>query len=331
MVDNTPIVVTKAGESVYTEPEGKEEHEDGSLINETVITQDGTILEIEEIDHQNQDIDFEYNDDNDQEEEEIPAEQEFETVYVEEYIEEEHLDDQIDFDFIIEKDDIQTEGDDQEYEDEDEVYEEAEIEEMASDVHMSEAIEDEVIVVAKEEEIQANEEINDALFPYMELRDGYYYCQQCPKDYSKRRSAINHIVTDHHVDRNNLVISDYKENPNATYQCEICSRKFSYKKIRDNHQLLHGPDGNLMHKCNCCMLYFESHKEMESHLFAEHLKTLTCPFEECEKVFDYPHKVKKHVLFAHSNGKNYKQTVQDFSCEKCGNKITLCLLIEKII
>lgn len=115
--------------------------------------------------------------------------------------------------------------------------------------------------------------------------------------------------------------------------CKFCGRRYRTEDRMNKHIFEHGnsvmifefepfspkktsffyhtgPDGNLVHKCDCCFIYFESEQERNEHREAEHKEKLTC--FSCVRTFG-----NLRCLQAH-NRTHHKGEKKEVTCHKCG-------------
>lgn len=60
-------------------------------------------------------------------------------------------------------------------------------------------------------------------------------------------------------------------------------RQKSYLPTQHIYLLLPGPDGSLVHPCNCCLKFFKTAQERDVHKEAEHKEKLSCKM--CDRSF----------------------------------------------
>lgn len=185
-----------------------------------------------------------------------------------------------------------------------------------------------------------NVELNDELSSHIEQTKDQFLCRYCPKQYQKLRPALNHLRIDHAIiTEEEQVLLFERSRPQRTetvFTCDICSKSFAYKNLLRSHRALHGDEGEMVFKCNCCSLHFDTMRSMHTHLYEEHLDELKCTHDGCDKIFDYPIKLKKHIKFAHMRIANADSKANikklDFVCEICGKLLTMrFILIEFIL
>lgn len=75
-----------------------------------------------------------------------------------------------------------------------------------------------------------------------------------------------------------------------------------------------GPDGSLVHRCDCCLKYFGSDEERNAHRDTEHKEKLSCRI--CNRTFGNLRCLAAHNR-AHHKGK-------EVTCQKCG-EFHVCL------
>lgn len=181
-------------------------------------------------------------------------------------------------------------------------------------------IEEEAIV----EQVFLNDETNDEeeLSSYVDIINGSSYnCKFCPKIYQKYNMTVKHLRSEHQIvlpnynyDNSNRYRKPQKE---LDWKCQYCPRKYTSKRLVERHEKVHGPSGDLIHKCSCCLLYFHTLEEMESHQYSIHKDRLVCKVQTCSKRFDHPEKLVSHTKYAHSN-KKASVKKYNFVCQLCG-------------
>lgn len=182
-------------------------------------------------------------------------------------------------------------------------------------------IEDETIVIERvfpNDDANEDEELNN----YLEIvNESSYNCKLCPKIYQKKNISVKHLRSEHQIvlqnynyDNSNRYRKPQKE---LDWKCRFCPRKYTSKRLVERHEKVHGPTGDLVHKCSCCLLYFHTVEEMESHQYSEHEDRLLCKVENCNKRFDHPEKLVSHTKYAHSSKKGSVKKY-NFVCQLCG-------------
>lgn len=148
-----------------------------------------------------------------------------------------------------------------------------------------------------------------------------FSCKLCPKIYQKRHITIKHLKAEHCItlrhynyDSSNRYRKPQKD---LDWKCRFCARKYTSKRLAERHETVHGPNGDLLHKCSCCPLFFLTTEEMETHQHTEHEDKLYCKAENCNKKFDHPEKLVSHTKYAHSN-KKASVRKYNFVCQLCG-------------
>ncbi|CRL04976.1 CLUMA_CG018193, isoform A [Clunio marinus] len=193
-----------------------------------------------------------------------------------------------------------------------------------SDDHLNnEVIEDDAIVIETYEEIFESEQLYDEdseLAEYIEIVNASsFQCKFCPKIYQKKNITIKHLKTEHQI-----VIQNYnydntnryrKPQKELMFKCFFCPKRYTSMRLMERHQKVHGPEGNLIHKCSCCVKYFETNEERNSHQINEHENRLKC--DECNKIFEQPDKLVSHMKYAHL-GKKLSVKKYNFVCQLCG-------------
>lgn len=166
------------------------------------------------------------------------------------------------------------------------------------------------------------DEFSEEFANYVEVdNDSSFHCKLCPRIYQKQNITVKHLKTEHQIvlrhynyDNSNRYRKPQKD-PN--WKCQYCAKKYTSKRLVERHQKIHGPLGDLIYKCSCCRLYFQTIAEMEAHQSAEHEDRLMCKVEGCDKKFDLPEKLISHANYAHSNRKSSLKKY-NFVCQLCG-------------
>lgn len=179
--------------------------------------------------------------------------------------------------------------------------------------------------VAYEENVNKQAlENDDNIDEYLLINDQQQYCcKLCPKIYQKKNISIKHLKKDHQIELKNYNYENTsnryrKPQRDLAFSCKYCRRKFTSAKLLEKHQINHGVDGNLIYKCSCCRLYFETQTEVESHQNSVHEDRLKCNIADCSKRFDHPEKLLSHKKYAHSSKKNVVRKKYIFMCTRCG-------------
>lgn len=96
--------------------------------------------------------------------------------------------------------------------------------------------------------------------------------------------------------------------------CEICNKVFSSSQTFSNHMKLHSKD--LEFKCEICRKCFVSRSvlgnHMKTHDDSYKVARFDCP--HCDKVFNHPSNLKRHIRTAHFEHSDKKL----YSCPECG-------------
>lgn len=83
--------------------------------------------------------------------------------------------------------------------------------------------------------------------------------------------------------------------------------------------LISGPDGSLIHKCDCCPNYFRTTEERDAHTTTEHNDTVICDI--CEKPFRSSKSLQWHNYICHRERvPTQRKKVAEFKCKYCGRK-----------
>lgn len=159
------------------------------------------------------------------------------------------------------------------------------------------------------------------ILQYLTIDNDQFQCKLCPKLYSKKNISIKHLKKEHKI-----IISSFnydnsnryrKPQKNPIWKCKYCPKKYTSAKMVERHEKVHGKEGNLIHKCNCCSLYFRTTDEMENHQIESHADRLVCDVEDCQKRFDHPEKLFSHKKYSHSE-KKLQPKKYSFVCAVCG-------------
>lgn len=169
------------------------------------------------------------------------------------------------------------------------------------------------------ETIHENEEILEYK-SYIEKISDKYHCKICPKAYLNLNISIKHLKSVH-----NILITNYNyEDANRSrkplkspkHKCKFCARKYTSLILLKKHEIVHGKNGDLIHKCVCCPSYFEDKTKLDNHQNAEHKDRLECL--ECKKKFNHPEKLVNHMKYKHQTEKKFKVKKYSFVCSVCG-------------
>lgn len=137
----------------------------------------------------------------------------------------------------------------------------------------------------------------DNIIPF-KLNEKQFDCQICTATYSKLRSLVRHMNSNHF---NN-------------FSCEYCGSQFGSLRLLKNHLQSH--EGGSF-PCPKCDKVFKSAIYRSNHIRVTHLKHLlrTCPY--CPERFNSNYSRTKHIRIAH------KPNSQLFKCETCGKGFDL--------
>lgn len=176
---------------------------------------------------------------------------------------------------------------------------------------------------------QEHDNVEDELKEFVKIVNGSsFQCQLCPKIYQKRNITVMHLKTEHQIVLSNYIYDGHNRHrrpqKDLNFKCRFCPRSYTSRKFVERHEILHGPAGDLVHKCSCCQLYFENDERLVEHQIAEHNDKLVCQADNCGKRFDHPEKLIGHVRYAHSKKTLVRK--YNFVCERCGK--FSCQLIE---
>ncbi|XP_070491850.1 zinc finger protein 420-like [Chironomus tepperi] len=159
------------------------------------------------------------------------------------------------------------------------------------------------------------------ILQYLTIDNDQFLCKLCPKIYSKRNISVKHLKKEHKIVLSNFNYDNTnryrKPQKNQVWKCKYCPKKYTSAKTVERHEKVHGKDGNLIHKCTCCTLYFQTIEDMEDHQFQSHTDRLVCDIQDCLKRFDNPEKLFSHKKYSHSENK-YQPKKYSFVCSVCG-------------
>lgn len=87
-----------------------------------------------------------------------------------------------------------------------------------------------------------------------------------------------------------------------------------------------GIDGSLLHKCDCCSLYFKTTEERDEHTTTEHNEKIVC--EICDKTFRSLKSLQWHNYALHKEREDddnpeKPQRKAEFKCKYCGKAYRL--------
>lgn len=148
-----------------------------------------------------------------------------------------------------------------------------------------------------------------------------YRCNHCPIQYVSPYLAGKHLEKEHGIVLKELVKTlqyDREYTRERKYQCRFCGRMYANEKALEKHVLLHGPDGRLIHKCQCCAQHFETEEEVLLHGKTEHPERLLCV--ECDIVFREHEKLVRHRNQQHVEEKIIKK--YHYVCPICGKSFS---------
>lgn len=198
------------------------------------------------------------------------------------------------------------------------------IEEVVDESFADQDDEPGIITIERIDEIKVgknDEKAGDELSAVVDIvNDSSFQCKLCPKMYQKKNITVMHLKTAHQIVLGNYNYGDHnryrKPQKDLNFKCRFCPKLYTSRKFVDRHELLHGPSGDLIHKCCCCQLYFETEEKKDAHQFAQHNDKLVCKVENCDKRFDNPEKLVGHVRYAHSKTVTVRK--YNFVCQLCG-------------
>lgn len=148
-----------------------------------------------------------------------------------------------------------------------------------------------------------------------------YRCNHCPIQYVSPYLAGKHLEKEHGIVLKELLKTlqyDREYTRERKYQCRYCERMYANEKALEKHVILHGPDGRLIHKCQCCALHFETEEEVLYHGKVEHPDRLLC--YECDIVFREHEKLVRHRNHQHVGEKIIKK--YHYVCPTCGKSFS---------
>jgi hypothetical protein len=171
----------------------------------------------------------------------------------------------------------------------------------------------------QQERMEAAQKLLDEHYRKLDVDVDTYECKQCPKRYTTKPFMLKHLKEDHKVELNIQFPTNRQTTVNhidrdRRYNCQYCDRSYIGMTSLTKHTALHGPNGELRHKCSCCTKFFATEAEQEAHQIAEHLPKLECSF--CSKRFKDPEAQAAHIRFKHSEEKKKNKAV--FMCNMCG-------------
>lgn len=171
------------------------------------------------------------------------------------------------------------------------------------------------------ENVISKSDDENEILQYLTIDNDQFQCKLCPKIYSKQNISIKHLKKEHKIVINSFNYDNAnryrKPQKNQIWKCKYCPKKYTSAKTVERHEKVHGKDGNLIHKCPCCSLYFHTIQEMENHQFESHADRLVCDVENCHKRFEHPERLLSHKKYSHSE-KKYHPKKYLFVCTVCG-------------
>lgn len=103
------------------------------------------------------------------------------------------------------------------------------------------------------------------------------------------------------------------------FQLLLYSLIFVYEKIQFHAIIRLGPDGSLVHRCDCCTIYFKTTEERDAHSQTAHKEKAVCKI--CNQTFRSLFRLQQHDRSFHAEGKpkiKRKPIKQHYFCAKCG-------------
>ncbi|XP_045489086.1 zinc finger protein 624-like isoform X1 [Pieris rapae] len=126
-------------------------------------------------------------------------------------------------------------------------------------------------------------------------------CDECDKVYNKRASLLAH----------------QRSHKPGFFYCDDCQRTFKSKAILSTHlkrHLRHAKDDAWRYKCNDCDEKFKVKRNIEDHIYFEHLKIMKYVCDVCSKVFKTHRCLTRHVKSVHEKIRPPKNKI----CDYCG-------------
>lgn len=136
-------------------------------------------------------------------------------------------------------------------------------------------------------------------------------CNICDKTYHVRSRLLHHKIKHHGCTESEELLKRKKK---EKYSCRYCTKKYSNGLSLSKHELLHGENGHLVHKCSCCQLFFATFEDAEKHQFETHRDKLVC--KHCGKTFKEPDSLSAHIRYAHDKSISVKKYL--YICPLCG-------------
>lgn len=177
---------------------------------------------------------------------------------------------------------------------------------------------DELFEIVRQNDTDIDEELKN--FIDLNHNDESFRCKLCPKIYQKLNITVKHLKSCHNIVFENYNYDDRnryrKAQRPADFKCTFCPRRYTSRKLVDKHEEIHGENGNLIHKCPCCIVWLETYAELLKHQDELHLDRIQCDSIECMKKFDHPDKLASHKKYAHLKRKVLRK--YNYVCESCG-------------
>ncbi|XP_055593158.1 zinc finger protein 665-like isoform X1 [Uranotaenia lowii] len=177
-----------------------------------------------------------------------------------------------------------------------------------------------VDIEAQQREIEAQQSLFEASVISTEL--GAYRCQHCLQQQTSMFIMGRHLDQVHGISVEKYLATQRWNGMrprDRNLQCKLCGRIYSSAGRLKSHIPLHGPDGNLIHRCEHCPTWYATEEEATNHAQEVHLNELYCQL--CDRKFSRIAQVKRHHKTTHGDPADIVQPkVKQYICDKCCKK-----------
>ena len=149
----------------------------------------------------------------------------------------------------------------------------------------------------------------------MPFKKNPFLCGVCRKGF-KDKTALEEHLPKHRRGKKN-------------FKCSICELSYSTQEALNNHLEKHADGSVVLLECGKCDIAFRTKSDLQSHIVNEHYwqkvgvkKKGPVECQICKKVLAGEHRLKPHMMVAHSDEK-------PFACESCGESFKYKIQLEK--